>query len=286
MIYTSDGAALGDATLADVTPGRGPRGWPAPDPAQSGPAAPARIPQGDVAVLPLYVRLLRLRHLRPGAFACFLLFEGVTAVAVLLGLAELSTWWGVLVLPVAVAFMVKLNDLAVGSHLDGAARSTSGPGHPGRTPPGSPEPAGPVDPLGAVEPVTPVVDDAAPVPDGGPDPGQGRPDLIAADPDRGRPDRRSPDLIDADPAGPDPADGGPAVQALIDRVAADCGLDDQDPVDHDLVGSGRSSAARESYNQPRNVRGASRGTIYRSVAAAGDADDVTRFPVRVSQTPR
>ena len=42
---------------------------------------------------------------------CFLFFEGTVALAVLLALAELVTWWAVLVLPVVVAAMVKLNDL-------------------------------------------------------------------------------------------------------------------------------------------------------------------------------
>src|SRR5438876_3468901 len=35
------------------------------------------------------------------------------AIGVLLALAELVTWWAVLVLPVAVAVMVKINDVAM-----------------------------------------------------------------------------------------------------------------------------------------------------------------------------
>ena len=75
---------------------------------------------------PLYARALRLRHLRPGGLVCFLLFETMIAIAVLLALAELVNWWAVPILPVAVAVMVKINDLLVGlnaqaSGQDGAA---------------------------------------------------------------------------------------------------------------------------------------------------------------------
>ncbi|WP_205864117.1 hypothetical protein [Planosporangium mesophilum] len=45
----------------------------------------------------------------------FLLFECMVALAVLLGLAELTSWWAVAALPVAVAAMVKLNDLVAGA---------------------------------------------------------------------------------------------------------------------------------------------------------------------------
>ncbi|MFY1617200.1 hypothetical protein [Micromonospora sp. WMMD736] len=60
---------------------------------------------------PLYARLLGLRFVNPGGVLCFLFFEGVIALAVLLALAELVSWWAVLVLPVVVAAMVKLNDM-------------------------------------------------------------------------------------------------------------------------------------------------------------------------------
>jgi hypothetical protein len=59
----------------------------------------------------MYARLLRLRRLRIGGFASFLLVECTVAVAILLALAELVSWWAVLVLPTAVAAMVKINDL-------------------------------------------------------------------------------------------------------------------------------------------------------------------------------
>ncbi|MFI7305511.1 hypothetical protein ACIBM8_20045 [Micromonospora aurantiaca] len=60
---------------------------------------------------PLYARVLGLRFVNPGGVLCFLFFEGAVALAVLLALAELVSWWAVLVLPVAVAAMVKLNDV-------------------------------------------------------------------------------------------------------------------------------------------------------------------------------
>ena len=63
---------------------------------------------------PLYARTLRLRHLTPSGFLCFVFLEGAVALGVLLALAELVSWWGVLVLPATVAGMVKLNDVIAG----------------------------------------------------------------------------------------------------------------------------------------------------------------------------
>jgi hypothetical protein len=63
---------------------------------------------------PLYARTLRLRHLAPSGFLCFMFLEGAVALGVLLALAELVSWWGVLVLPATVAGMVKLNDVFAG----------------------------------------------------------------------------------------------------------------------------------------------------------------------------
>lgn len=69
----------------------------------------------DVPVRPpMYTRILRLKHLRIGGLAGFLLFECMIAAGVLLALAELVTWWAVPVLPAVVAVMVKINDLAAG----------------------------------------------------------------------------------------------------------------------------------------------------------------------------
>jgi hypothetical protein len=63
---------------------------------------------------PLYARMLRLQHLAPSGFLCFVFLEGAVALGVLLALAELVSWWGVLVLPLTVAGMVKLNDVIAG----------------------------------------------------------------------------------------------------------------------------------------------------------------------------
>lgn len=65
--------------------------------------------------LPLYARMLRLRHLAPSGLLCFVFLEGAVVLGVLLALAELVSWWGVVVLPVTVALMVKFNDLVAGA---------------------------------------------------------------------------------------------------------------------------------------------------------------------------
>jgi len=62
----------------------------------------------------IYARALRLKHIHPGGLACFLLFEGAMAIAVLMALAEFVNWWAVLLLPVLVAALVKVNDLVAG----------------------------------------------------------------------------------------------------------------------------------------------------------------------------
>ena len=69
------------------------------------------VPSEDERYRPLYARLLGLRFVNPGGVLCFLFFEGAVALAVLLALAELVSWWAVLVLPAVVALMVKLNDM-------------------------------------------------------------------------------------------------------------------------------------------------------------------------------
>ncbi|MET8309470.1 hypothetical protein [Micromonospora sp. NPDC005173] len=71
----------------------------------------ATIPADEERYRPLYARLLNLRFVNPGGVLCFLFFEGTIALAALLALAELVTWWSVLVLPAVVAVMVKLNDM-------------------------------------------------------------------------------------------------------------------------------------------------------------------------------
>jgi len=64
--------------------------------------------------MPLYHRLLRLRHYRPGRVMTVVLFEGSIAAPVLLWLADILAWWSILVIPVAVAVLVKFNDLVAG----------------------------------------------------------------------------------------------------------------------------------------------------------------------------
>ena len=75
---------------------------------------------GDV---PVYARALRLRHLRLSGGQCFLLFEAMIVIGALLALAELVPWWGVFALPLAVAAMVKINDLIAGTAVWTARRS-------------------------------------------------------------------------------------------------------------------------------------------------------------------
>lgn len=64
---------------------------------------------------PLYARMLNLQYLAPSGFLCFVFLEGAIVLGILLALAELVSWWGVLVLPVTVALMVKLNDIVAGT---------------------------------------------------------------------------------------------------------------------------------------------------------------------------
>jgi hypothetical protein len=72
------------------------------------------LSRDQVAQQPLYARLLGLRYLAPSGFLCFVFLEGAVALGFLLALAELVSWWGVLVLPLSVAVMVKLNDVVAG----------------------------------------------------------------------------------------------------------------------------------------------------------------------------
>jgi hypothetical protein len=95
---------------------------------------------GPVARRPLYARVLRLRHIHPSGVWCFLYFEGMIALGVLLALTELVSWWVVLVLPAVVAVMVKANDLLAGALARGRPDPVpSGP--PPDQPPGATPPA-------------------------------------------------------------------------------------------------------------------------------------------------
>jgi hypothetical protein len=72
---------------------------------------------------PFYARALGLRYLRPNGLLCFFFFEGAIALATLLALAELVTWWAVVVLPGAIAVMVKINDVIAGVGVRAVARA-------------------------------------------------------------------------------------------------------------------------------------------------------------------
>jgi hypothetical protein len=67
-----------------------------------------------VARRPLYSRLLRLQALQLRGWQRVLLSDGSLLVAVLLVLADLATAWTLLVLPLAVAAVVKAHDVAAG----------------------------------------------------------------------------------------------------------------------------------------------------------------------------
>jgi hypothetical protein len=64
---------------------------------------------------PLYTRMLRLTYIQPGGVLCFLFFEGTIALALLLSLADLVNWWSVVLLPLCVAGLVKINDVVAGA---------------------------------------------------------------------------------------------------------------------------------------------------------------------------
>jgi hypothetical protein len=74
----------------------------------------AGLSRDQVAQQPLYARILGLQYVAPSGFLCFVFLEGAVALGFLLALAELVSWWGVLVLPLSVAVMVKLNDVVAG----------------------------------------------------------------------------------------------------------------------------------------------------------------------------
>ena len=63
---------------------------------------------------PLYPRVLRLRHIHPSGWQRLLFWEGSFVVAGLLVLADVASAWTLLVLPVAVALVVKGHDLLTG----------------------------------------------------------------------------------------------------------------------------------------------------------------------------
>jgi hypothetical protein len=75
---------------------------------------PSGRPVEEPRVRPLYARVLRLRHFAPSATVCFILLEGSVVSALVLALAELVSWWGLIFVPLAVALLVKANDVVAG----------------------------------------------------------------------------------------------------------------------------------------------------------------------------
>jgi hypothetical protein len=92
----------------------------------------AGLSRDQVRQQPLYARMLGLQYVAPGGFLCFMFLEGAVALGILLALAELVSWWGVIVLPATVAVMVKLNDVVAGAVSRPAARSSAGAPAAGR----------------------------------------------------------------------------------------------------------------------------------------------------------
>jgi hypothetical protein len=80
-------------------------------------AAVAQTPADPAAARkrPLYTRMLDLRHIRPNAWQRAVLGEGALALAVVLVLADVASAWTLLVLPLAVAAVVKAHDLLAGA---------------------------------------------------------------------------------------------------------------------------------------------------------------------------
>ena len=70
--------------------------------------------RGVVASGPLYPRLLRLKHIHPSAWQRAVLVEGSVSVGAVAALSDRVTAWTPLVLPVAVAAVVKFHDVLTG----------------------------------------------------------------------------------------------------------------------------------------------------------------------------
>lgn len=73
---------------------------------------------------PLYVRLLRLHHVRLASWQRAVFLEGSLLVALILALGDLASAWILAVLPVAVAGTVKLQDVVTGAALAARAGGT------------------------------------------------------------------------------------------------------------------------------------------------------------------
>ena len=118
-------------------PGR--PGPPEQAPSQDSPADGPGPDRQRPVTRPLYPRMLRLRHVHPNAWQRAVFGEGALAVGVLLAMADLASAWTVVVLPVAVAAVVKAHDLLQGLLEPGADAA-----------PGNDDGAGPPEGIGAV----------------------------------------------------------------------------------------------------------------------------------------
>jgi hypothetical protein len=63
---------------------------------------------------PLYPQLLGLKHVHPNAWQRALLGEGMAVLGALLAMADVASAWSIVVLPVAVAAVVKAHDVLAG----------------------------------------------------------------------------------------------------------------------------------------------------------------------------
>ena len=71
------------------------------------------VPVGKVKA-PLYPQLLQLKHVHPNAWQRAVLGEGMAVLGGLLALADVASAWSILVLPAAVAVVVKAHDVLAG----------------------------------------------------------------------------------------------------------------------------------------------------------------------------
>ncbi|GAA4962125.1 hypothetical protein GCM10025331_61970 [Actinoplanes utahensis] len=143
-----------------------------------------RSRRAEPADRPLYSRALRLRHLAPSGLLCFVFLEGAVVLGLLLALAELVSWWGVLVLPVTVALMVKFNDLVAGALTPRpVARETSAERPTVLRPAAMPAP-GVSQPFEGYAHRAPTIDTSGPVPPGVPGAGQSLSGQTGATPQR------------------------------------------------------------------------------------------------------
>jgi hypothetical protein len=72
---------------------------------------------------PVYPMLLRLKNVHPNAWQRAVLGEGMALLGALLAMADLASAWSILVLPVAVAALVKAHDLLAGVLLEGTTKA-------------------------------------------------------------------------------------------------------------------------------------------------------------------